>query len=149
MRRVLLLLVVMLGSATSIADESGYFLIRFLPGENFNTALGYASQPGLKAHHAYQLKMHVADQLVMAGSVTGDEVGMAVIRTSSREEAEALVNADPGVVSKILRAEVLHWDLALSSMRFMPQKPMQPLADPDAPFKLRRIDSDSAINIER
>ncbi len=131
------------------AAESNYYLVQYRAGANFSQTLGYEKQPGLKSHHAYIRKLHVNDQVVMGGAVSGDLVGVLLIKTSSRDEAEALIRTDPGVISNILVADVLAWDVSLTSMRVMRRKPMAAIEDPDAPFRLQRIDSESAINIEQ
>ena len=145
---ILVVLLLLAQAQPGQAAQSGFFLVEYLPGEGFNPAISYRNQPGLRAHHAYLRKLHVNDQLVMGGAASGDAVSVVLIRTATREEAEALINNDPAVATNQLRANVIDWSVDLSSMRFMPRQPMQPIADPDAPVRLRRIDSDSAINLE-
>ncbi|MBQ61621.1 MAG: hypothetical protein CMQ19_06040 [Gammaproteobacteria bacterium] len=48
-------------------EEANFFLIRYLPGENWNHTISYQDQSGLVNHHAYLLKMHIKDQIVMVG----------------------------------------------------------------------------------
>ena len=71
-----------------------------------------------------------------------------LIRTSSREEAEVIARQDPGVVTRILKAEVTAWDVQMSSMRFVQRQPVQPVKDFDQTFRLKRIDPESRLNME-
>ncbi len=71
-----------------------------------------------------------------------------LIRTSSREEAEVIARQDPGVVTRILEAEVTAWDVQMSSMRFVQRQPVQPVKDFDQTFRLKHIDPESRLNME-
>lgn len=125
--------------------QPNYYLIRYLPGENWNSTIDYANQPGLKAHHQYIKERYFADQVLMVGAVTGDAVALILVAATNEEEARAIVRTDPGIATQILKAEVIGWDVVITSMRFNKPVPIAPIEDPDAPFKLRRLDTHSVI----
>lgn len=134
--------------SSSSAEEANYFLIRYLPGENWNHSISYQDQPGLKKHHSYLQKMHISDQVVMGGVVSGEPGSLMLVRTGSREQAETIARQDPGVETRILRTEVTAWNVSMSSMRFVRRQPMPPIKDPDQSFKVKRVDLESQLNIE-
>jgi uncharacterized protein YciI len=134
---------------SSIAEEgTNYFLIRYLPGENWNSEISYEDQPGLKQHHLYLREQQTHGPLLIAGPLGGEPGALALVRTGSLEEAEAIARQDPGVKTQIVKAAVTAWDIQMSSMRFDKREPMPPLDDPEQPFRLKRIDPESRINIE-
>ena len=146
---IALILTVTLFAPSSFAeDRTNYFLIRYEPGENWNSDITYEDQPGLKQHHLYLREQQTHGPLLMAGPLGGEPGALALVRTGSLEEAEALARQDPGVETQIIKAVVTAWDIQMSSMRFDRREPIPPLDDPEQPFKLKRIDPESRINIE-
>ena len=135
-------------SLSLLAEEANYFLIRFLPGENWIPSISYQDQPGLLKHHSYLQKMHIKDQIVMGGLVSGEPGSLMLVRTGSREEAEVIARQDPGVVTRILKAQITAWNVQMSSMRFVQRQPVQPIKDVDQTFRLKRVDPESRLNIE-
>lgn len=130
------------------AEEASYFFIRYLPGENWNHSISYEDQLGLKEHHAYLRKLHINDQVVMGGLVSGEPGSLMLVRTGSREEVEAIARQDPGVITRIVNAEVTGWNVQMSSMRFVRRQPVPPIRDPDQTFRLKRLDPESRLNLE-
>ncbi|MCZ6504310.1 MAG: hypothetical protein O6945_17570 [Gammaproteobacteria bacterium] len=130
------------------ADDANYFLIRYLPGENWNHSISYEDQPGLRKHHSYLQKLHINDQVVMGGPVDGEPGSLMLVKTGSREEAEVIARQDPGVETRIVKAEITAWYVQMSSMRFVRRQPVPPIEDPDQTFRLKRIDRESQINLE-
>jgi uncharacterized protein YciI len=145
---VLFSIAIFVASISSAMEETNYFLIRYLPGENWNDDISYEEQPGLKHHHLYLREQQTHGPLLMAGPLGGESGGLALLRTGSLEEAQAVALQDPGVKTKILRAEVVAWDIQMSSMRFDRREPMPALDDPEQTFRVKRIDPESRINIE-
>lgn len=130
------------------ADGANYFFIRYLPGDNWNHSISYKDQLGLKKHHAYLRKLHINDQVVMGGLISGEPGSLILVRTGSLEEAEAIARQDPGVETRIIKAEIRGWDVQMSSMRFVRRQPVPPIKDPDQIFRLKRIDPESRLNME-
>ena len=96
-------------------------------------------------------KLHVNDLVVMGGKVVEigrHQLSVMLIRTGSMEEAEKLASQDPGVQQRLIRAEVLPWDVTMSSLRFVRRKPIKPINDPEQSFSIKRVDPESRLNIE-
>ncbi|MBT4160774.1 MAG: hypothetical protein HOC70_15580 [Gammaproteobacteria bacterium] len=150
MRYIIGCIVLMLAMAIQ-AQEANYFLLTYYPGASWNEAIPYDKQPGLKTHHEYVRELHVNDLIVMGGGVaeaSRNQLSVMLIRTGSLEEAEKLASRDPGVQQRLVRAEVLPWDVTMSSLRFVRRKPIQPFKDPDQSFSIKRVDPESRLNIE-
>ena len=133
------------------AQEANYFLLSYYPGASWNEAVSYQEQPGLKAHHDYVREMHINDQIVMGGplaSSSRDQLSVMLVRTGSLEEAEKLASLDPGVQTRLVRAEVLPWNVEMTSMRFVRRRPVDQIRDPDQTFSIKRVDPESRLNIE-
>lgn len=84
----------------------------------------------------------------MGGLVSGEPGSLMLVRTGSREEAEVIARQDPGVVTRILKAQITAWNVQMSSMRFVQRQPVQPIKDVDQTFRLKRVDPESRLNIE-
>lgn len=146
----LLLVLLSLGMSAN-AQEASYYLLTYYPGPSWNEALSYEQQPALKEHHEYVRKMHIDDLVVMGGEVVEAgrrQLSVMLIRTGSLEEAERLAGQDPGVQQRLVRAEVLPWDVTMSSMRFVRRKPIPRIDDPDQTFSIKRVDPESRLNID-
>jgi uncharacterized protein YciI len=61
------------------------------------------------AHLAYLRGLHEKAQLVMAGPLEGAAGGVAIIQTTSAEDAHALAQADPGARAGTVCVEVTEW----------------------------------------
>ncbi len=137
-------------------DSPNYFLLTYARGNAWNEAMGYAEQPGLKKHHEYLEKLHINDQLVMGGEVLASEPGhgnellsVMLLRTGSIEEAEKLIEQDPGVQMRLVRGEVVPWNVTMSSLRFVRRKAQPPIDDPAQSFSIKRVDTESRLNIDQ
>jgi uncharacterized protein YciI len=150
MKKILLLGVFLLASPQLSGEEqANYFLLRYLPGDNWVQNISYAKQPGLKAHHDYLRRLHINDQVVMGGT-TLDTVGsMMLVRSTSLEQVRTLVEFDPGVRTRIVSVELIPWDVTMSSMRPVRRKAEASSAEPGQSYRLKRIDLDSRLNIEK
>ena len=138
-------------SLSSRAAEPDYFLVTYSAGASWNEALSYQTQPGLKKHHEYLRSLYLDDIVVMGGPVTDineDYLAVLLVRTGSIEQAESLVSNDPGVQTRLIRAEVVPWNVTMSSMRFVRRRAEAPTDGPDKTFSIKRIDPESRLNIE-
>jgi uncharacterized protein YciI len=61
------------------------------------------------SHLAYLCGLHEKSQLLMAGPLEGAAGGLAIVQTTSAEDAHAIAQADPGVLAGTLRIEVSEW----------------------------------------
>ncbi len=140
-----------LADAENRGGVTGYFLVRYSPGINWNHQIGYMDQPGLMAHHEYLNKLHASDQLVLGGPLLSEPGSMSLLRIGSLEEANRLVEMDPGIQTRILNAELIPWNVELSSLMFVPHReealPENPAESVEGNYRLRRIDPDSRINL--
>ena len=152
MTRTLTLILFLLSvSALARAQEANYFLLTYYPGPSWNEAHSYAQQPALKEHHEYVRQLHINDMVVMGGEVIEAgrrQLSVMLIRTGSLEQAERLASQDPGVQQRLIRAEVLPWDVTMSSLRFVRRKPVPRISDPDQTFTIKRVDPESRLNID-
>lgn len=149
--RCLFLLLLTMPLAGRAESDPNYFLLTYSPGSSWNTSISYEEQPGLKKHHEYLESLHINDQLVMGGPVPGPDgefLSVMLLRTGSLEEAEKLASQDPGVQTRVVVAEVVPWSVEMSSMRFVRRKPQPPIHDPEQPFKVKRVDLETRLNIE-
>ncbi len=131
--------------------EPNYFLLTYSAGGSWNSSISYKDQPGLRKHHEYLQGLHINDQFVMGGPVTGsggEFLSVMLLRTGSLEEAEKLASQDPGVQTKLVKAKVIPWSVDMSSMRIVRRKPQPPIEDPDQSFRVKRIDLESRLNLE-
>lgn len=141
----------MLSSLPTLAEDANYFLIGYSAGASWNDAISYREQPGLKTHHDFIRDLNVGQRVVMAGSVPGSVagfVGVVLLMTDSREEAESIVSQDPGIQTRQLGAVIIPWDVSLSSLQVLRRKPAVQIEDPDQSFSIKRLDPDSRLNIE-
>jgi uncharacterized protein YciI len=87
-----------------------FFILSYSRGPNWVEGLPRIQQPMLGSHLAYLRGLHEKSQLVMAGPCEeGARGGLAIIQTSSAEDARAIAQADPGVLAGTLRTEVSEW----------------------------------------
>ncbi|MDA0788157.1 MAG: YciI family protein [Proteobacteria bacterium] len=133
--------------STTTGAGTGYFLVRYSPGVNWNHQISYSDQPGLKAHHEYLNKLYASDQLVLSGPLVSGSGGMSLLRIDSLEAAGKLIERDPGIETRILEAELIPWDVELSSLVFAPRRAQSLPENLEGTYRLRRIDPESRLNL--
>ena len=84
-----------------------FFILSYSRGPSWVTGQPRQKQP-LQPHLAYLRGLHEKSTLVMAGPFE-EEGGMAIVQTTSADDARAIAHADPGVIAGTLRAEVAEW----------------------------------------
>jgi uncharacterized protein YciI len=100
-------------SATATHDAAAKkktYLVVFKPGPAWVAGRPVTEQP-LKEHGAYMLGLYSKGVMRFAGPFSDGVGGAYVFEAVSDEEAEAIVAADPGVVSKVLLPESHPWYL--------------------------------------
>jgi uncharacterized protein YciI len=85
-----------------------FFILNYSRGPNWAEGQPRHQQP-LGPHLAYLRGLHEKSQLVMTGPLAEAAGGIAIIQTSSADEAQAIAQADPGVLAGTLRVEVSEW----------------------------------------
>jgi uncharacterized protein YciI len=89
-----------------------FFILSYSRGPNWAEGLPRLQQPMIGSHLAYLRGLHEKSQLVMAGPFEGAAGGgVAIIQTTSAEDAQAIAQADRGVLAGTLRVEVTEWRL--------------------------------------
>jgi uncharacterized protein YciI len=66
----------------------------------------------LKAHRDFLVNMNQQNKIVMAGRMENN-VGLLICNAASKDEAEALAEADPFVSGNYRDYEVLEWNLSV------------------------------------
>lgn len=64
---------------------------------------------GLGPHAGYMQRLLDEGRLFAAGGFADDDGGMAIVRSASVAEAQALLDADPAVVSGVFTGQLEHW----------------------------------------
>lgn len=75
-----------------------------------------AANAALSAHGAYWQEQNAAGKVLIGGGMDGDywdNVAMIVFRAATREEAEAMVAADPAVKAYVFQAQVRPFTVSL------------------------------------
>lgn len=135
------------GGAAVAESPPSFFLLTYSPGMNWNDAVPFAEQPGIKAHRTYLEGLYEND-IVRMGGETADAPGAVVlVRVGSKEEARSVASRDPAVINRILEVEVTGWRVDMSSMRHA-RRHQQPVRDPYEPFRIERLDPDAPINLK-
>ncbi len=94
--------------AESAAPARALFVITYRPCTAWKAGVPMAEQ-GLKAHGAYMQSLLDGGRLFAGGGFVTSEGGMAIVYAETRTEAEALLAADPAIVSGIFVATIEHW----------------------------------------
>jgi uncharacterized protein YciI len=66
-------------------------------------------EPHLPAHFAHLAELKARGALLLSGPFTDRTGGMVLIQAASREEAEAIAQADPLVASRVDTYELREW----------------------------------------
>ena len=66
-------------------------------------------EPHLPAHLAYLQELKARGALLLSGPFTDRTGGMVLVEAASREEAEAIVQADPLVANRVDSYELREW----------------------------------------
>lgn len=78
-----------------------------------------AEAAGIAAHFAYLQKLTTAGTVLLAGRTLNHDAtsfGLVIFQVESPEAAEAIMNADPAVQQKIMRAELFPYQIALANV---------------------------------
>lgn len=130
------------------ADEPAFYLVRYEPGSNWDSQLDYQSQVGIKAHKAHLQKLYDNDLLLMGGPLIREDGALLLIKVSSFEEAQSIIDRDPGVVNGILTATVSGWQLEMSAMRRFKRNTPE-VTEADQTYTLERLDPQSPLNMKK
>ena len=84
------------------------FAIVYAPGPCWKPGLSVWEQP-LEAHGDYHYRLWSEGRVLHSGPFSDGSGAMSVVQVSNRLEAEALMEADPAVVSGLLTAQLRPW----------------------------------------
>jgi uncharacterized protein YciI len=97
-------------STVDVAAKKKTYLVVFKPGPAWVQGKRITEQP-LDGHGPYMLSLYTKGVMKFAGPFTDDAGGAYVFEAASEEEADAIMAADPAVVSKVLVPERHPWYL--------------------------------------
>lgn len=87
---------------------SKLFVIYYTPGKSWQDGKPFSEQD-LRAHGAYMKKLYDNNQLLHGGPFLDSSGGMSIIQTESMESAEAILDADPAIVSGVFNGRLHPW----------------------------------------
>ncbi len=96
-----------LATISAVAGESAQqplFLVHFETGPNWDPALPPPEQTGFREHSANLGRLR-GEGIIQFGARYG-EFGMIVVKADSAAEAQAMMEADPGVTAGIFRFRI-------------------------------------------
>jgi len=84
------------------------YLFLYRPGPAWRAGVPMREQ-GLAPHGAYIQRLQAEGRLFAGGGFVNADGGMAIVLAANLEEAEALLAADPAIISGIFVADLRHW----------------------------------------
>ena len=94
--------------AAAESSPSALYLAIYRPGPNWLPGKPTSAQP-LREHGKYMLSLHRAGRLRLAGSFGDEQGGAAAFEADDDAAAQAIVDADPAVVDRVMIAELRRW----------------------------------------
>lgn len=93
-------------------DELFIIFLHAVPGKPFTPEI-------IHAHVAHLQQLEKAGKLVLCGPLTDAPMGIVVIRSSSKAEAESVATADPCVVQGYRTYTVNTWQVAHAGNNYL------------------------------
>lgn len=84
------------------------FVLLYAPGEGWVKGKSIYEQP-LMEHASYMQKLMDEGKLLLGGPFTDSTGGEAVVECADAKEAQAILDADPAVSSKVFTATMHEW----------------------------------------
>jgi uncharacterized protein YciI len=109
--KILFVALVALSSGSAFACDPNaetFYVSMYLPGPNWKGGVDIFEQD-LRAHAEYLTGLYDQKVLKAGGPFMDSSGGMAVFCVANMAEAEKLVQADPGVISGVLKATIKEW----------------------------------------
>lgn len=100
---------VLAGYVESVNRPAAFQVVFHRPGPGWRAGTPYKEQPGVAEHVAYMKSLDARGVMVLGGPFLDDSGGMVVLSASSIDVARELAEADPGVRSGLLSAEIRTW----------------------------------------
>ena len=111
-----------------INEENGgienpiFCVLKHSPGINWAKGVPFQEQPGVEKHIKYMSQQLANGFLLMGGPFLDNSGGMMICRTSEIAKAKEIAEADPCVISGLLKVEVKQWMIPMTSVELFPQK---------------------------
>ena len=99
-----------------------FCVLKHTPGVNWKEGIPFQEQPGVEEHIKYMSQQLANGFLLMGGPFLDNSGGMMVCRTSDIEKAKEVGEADPSVISGLLKVEVKQWMIPMTSVELFPEK---------------------------
>lgn len=112
--KALLLFLLLLGAAPAAAQAPAQapprqlFVIDYSPGPAWRSGRPMREQD-LRAHGAYYAQLLRDGRAFAGGGYVGEDGGLAIIRAADMAEAQAILAADPAIVSGVFVARLRQW----------------------------------------
>ena len=90
--------------------ETQSFVIVLRPANKYGEE---GTEEKVSEHFNYLKTLLSQGKLTMAGRFSEVLIGLAMIETESREEAEEIMRTDPAVIAGVFHAELYPWSIAL------------------------------------
>lgn len=138
-------------SVDAVSAESNrgreFYVVQYEKGPSWTDGVRYEKQPGIKDHLDYWQSLYYREVLLMSGPWQDDSGGIFVVRAADREMVQAITKEDPAVISGLITTKVNEWRVLSSAMRSV--RPTRIEINPDASFRLERLDPDSPLNLKQ
>ena len=91
-----------------------HYAIIYTPGPNWDHDKPVYEQRLLK-HGNYMSELQKAGKMVAGGPFTDNTGGMTVLQVESLEEAQNILDADPGVLNGVFNATIHPWHIVFEA----------------------------------
>lgn len=99
-----------------------FCVLKHTPGVNWKEGVPFQEQPGVEEHIKYMRQQLANGFLLMGGPFLDNSGGMMVCRTSDIAKAKEVAEADPCVISGLLKVEIKQWMIPMTSVELFPVK---------------------------
>lgn len=96
------------GPEAAMARFPLVYVVRYRPGAAYQSDRPLLRQ-NLREHEGYMRRQTQAGVIIAAGPTFEEAGGLVLIHASSRQDAEAFIQADPAVVAGIFVGEATDW----------------------------------------
>lgn len=105
-------------SDTDLPKQKYCYVLRLYPAYYESSGWTDEARETVSRHFHYLKDLAEKGTLILAGRtvnepMSGKDFGIAILETSSREEAQSIMDNDPSILGKIMYAEFFEFSLAL------------------------------------
>ena len=106
----------------SSSEIPTFCVLNHSPGVNWKEGVPFQEQPGVEEHVKYMRQQLANGFLLMGGPFLDNTGGMMICRTSEIKKAKEIAEADPCVISGLLKVKVKQWMIPMTSVELFPEK---------------------------